>query len=152
MRFSRTRIANGIGLPGETADDVQRTTELVDDLKKFNCVIIPIIFMPAGGFRRSRNFGFKDMSPEQWDLYSNCMELVLTNASLFLTHSLSSRMKSVVNRAIYFGLSFVRKKIRQLRWKLRPSLYRLKGEGRFHERSPIAKDQETLAKAEAILP
>jgi radical SAM superfamily enzyme YgiQ (UPF0313 family) len=141
-----------LGLPGETADDVQRTAELVDDLKKFNCVIIPIIFMPAGGFRRSHNFGFEDMSPEQWDLYSNCMELVLTNASLFLTHSLSSRMKSVVNRAIYFGLSFVRKKIRQLRWKLRPSLYRLKREGRVHESSPLAKDQETLAKAEAILP
>ncbi len=140
-----------LGLPGETANDVQRTAELVDDLKKFNCVIIPIIFMPAGGFRRSHNFSFSDMSSEQWDLYSSCMELVLTNASLFITHSLSSGMKKFVNRTMYFGLSFVRKKIRQWRWKLRQSLYKLKEEGRVHEYSPLPKDQEKLAEAEALI-
>ncbi|GAG80717.1 unnamed protein product, partial [marine sediment metagenome] len=35
-----------LGLPEETSDDLMKTLELVDRLKSFNCVLMPIIFMP----------------------------------------------------------------------------------------------------------
>ena len=108
-----------LGLPNETPDDVQRTNELVDDIKHTNSVIIPIIFMPAGGFRRRQNFGIEDMSPEHWELYLNCMELVLKNAKLFVTHSFSPFMQRLAGNAMHMGLGFVRKKIRQWRWTIR---------------------------------
>ncbi len=108
-----------LGLPDETPDDVQRTNELVDDIKSTNSVIIPIIFMPAGGFRRRQNFGIENMSPEHWDLYLNCMELVLKNAKLFVTHSFSPFMQRIVGDAMHVALGYVRKKIRKWRWTIR---------------------------------
>ncbi|MFX1474419.1 MAG: B12-binding domain-containing radical SAM protein [Promethearchaeota archaeon] len=107
-----------LGLPDETPDDIQRTNELVDDLKDFNCVIIPIIFMPAGGFRRRHSFGIEDMSHAHWDLYLNCMELILKNAQLFITHSFSPFLQRMVRGAMNFGLGYIRKKIRKWRWTL----------------------------------
>ncbi len=108
-----------LGLPDETPDDIQRTNELVDDIKHTNSVIIPIIFMPAGGFRRHQNFEIENMSSEHWDLYLNCMELVLKNAKLFVTHSFPPFMQRIVGDAMHVGLGFVRKKIRKWRWALR---------------------------------
>jgi hypothetical protein len=90
----------------------------VDDLKGFNCVIIPIIFMPAGGFRRRHSFGIEDMSQEHWDLYLNCMELILKNAQLFITHSFSPFLQRIASGAMNIALGYVRKKLRKWRWAL----------------------------------
>lgn len=139
-----------LGLPGETADDVQRTNELVDELKGYNCVIIPIIFMPAGGFRRSKNFTYQDMTSEQWDLYSNCMELILDNAHLFLTHNLSARLTQTIKGTMRFGLGFVRKKIRQWRGKLRPAKNRLTVEGKGPESEYPSLTRKGRTSSEAI--
>jgi radical SAM superfamily enzyme YgiQ (UPF0313 family) len=128
-----------LGLPDETADDVQRTNELVDDIKSTNSVIIPIIFMPAGGFRRRQNFGIDDMSPEHWDLYLNCMELVLKNAKLFVTHSFSPFMQRIVGDGMHVALGYVRKKLRKWRWAIR-----------HQRRAPPAERTRPLVPAEAF--
>lgn len=38
-----------MGLPGETPDDVIKTIELVEELKDFKSLIVPLFFVPIGG-------------------------------------------------------------------------------------------------------
>jgi len=108
-----------LGLPGETSKDVALTMELVEQLKGYNCVVIPIIFMPAAGFRRSPSFGYEDMTEEHWELFLSCVELITKNASLFLTHSLPPTLRRLAEGAIRMALNPVRRRIRLWRWRRR---------------------------------
>ncbi|GAI25242.1 unnamed protein product, partial [marine sediment metagenome] len=49
-----------IGLPGETADDVVKTIELVERLREFRSLIVPLFFVPIGGLENEKFFGVKD--------------------------------------------------------------------------------------------
>ncbi len=115
-----------IGLPGETNKDVVRTMELVDRIKHFNCVITPVIFVPAGGLRRSTFQTFDRMTPEQWALFQQCIEQTLQSAILWLGR-VSNRlvnifMKVVVHRLFMFSAGLFRKRryklLRKLGWRL----------------------------------
>jgi radical SAM superfamily enzyme YgiQ (UPF0313 family) len=81
-----------LGLPDETADDLMKTMELVDELKKYNCVTMPIIFMPSARLRKQYNsahskregdFSFEHMTKEHWMVFCNCMDHTLSNLGLF---------------------------------------------------------------------
>lgn len=62
-----------IGLPGETADDVVKTIELVERLREFRSLIVPLFFVPIGGLENEKFFGVKDLLPEHWQLMATCM-------------------------------------------------------------------------------
>ncbi|MET1101642.1 MAG: radical SAM protein [Pyrodictiaceae archaeon] len=40
-----------VGLPGETVDDIVKTTELVERLRPYRSLIVPMFFVPMGVFR-----------------------------------------------------------------------------------------------------
>ncbi len=114
-----------IGLPGETSKDVVRTMELVDRIKDYNCVITPVIFVPAGRLRRSTFQTFDRMSPEQWALFQQCIEQTLENAILWLGR-VSNRlvnlfMKVIIHRLFMFSAGLFRKRryklLRKLGWR-----------------------------------
>jgi radical SAM superfamily enzyme YgiQ (UPF0313 family) len=115
-----------IGLPGETSKDVVRTMELVDRIKHFNCVITPVVFVPAGRLRRSTFQTFDRMTPEQWALFQQCIEQTLENAILWLGR-VSNRlvnvfMKVVIHRLFMFSAGLFRKRryklLRKLGWRV----------------------------------
>lgn len=62
-----------IGLPGEGAEDVLRTMELVERLKEFRSLIVPLFFVPIGGLKGQKFFGVGDMRPEHWQLMAACV-------------------------------------------------------------------------------
>ncbi|MFX1474422.1 MAG: B12-binding domain-containing radical SAM protein [Promethearchaeota archaeon] len=114
-----------IGLPGETSKDVVRTMELVDRIKHFNCVITPVIFVPAGRLRRTTFHTFDRMTPEQWALFHQCIEQTLENAILWLGR-VSNRlvnlfMKVVIHRLFMFSAGLFRKRryklLRKMGWR-----------------------------------
>jgi len=102
-----------LGLPGETRDDVLKSLELVDELKSYNCVIAPIIFMPAGRLRRREGFSFELMTDEYWELFRRCIEQTLSKAPSFLkSDSMVKKIRNSLIRAFfYLGI------IRMRNWK-----------------------------------
>jgi radical SAM superfamily enzyme YgiQ (UPF0313 family) len=113
-----------IGLPGETSDDIMRTMELVDRIKDLNCVITPVVFVPAGRLRRSGVFTYEQMTPEQWALFLQCIQQVLNHLHLWVGRVsdpiLSAFMDTIVRRIFSLSASFLglrwRRKLKQLGW------------------------------------
>ncbi|MHC1581439.1 MAG: B12-binding domain-containing radical SAM protein [Candidatus Syntropharchaeia archaeon] len=63
-----------MGLPGETPDDVLKTIELIESLKEYKSLIVPLFFVPIGVLDREKFFRMKDMLPEHWQLWAACLK------------------------------------------------------------------------------
>jgi len=65
-----------LGLPGETADDVVKTTELVESLWDYTGMMLPLFFTPIGQTRlgNANGFGRDRATPEHWELVGTCLE------------------------------------------------------------------------------
>ncbi len=61
-----------IGLPEETPDDIIKTIELVEDLKEFRSLIVPMYFVPMGALR-GRDWYKVQPTDEQMDLMKICL-------------------------------------------------------------------------------
>ena len=44
-----------LNLPGETPDDVMKTVELIERLKPYRSIIVPMFFVPMGGLKGEKN-------------------------------------------------------------------------------------------------
>jgi len=78
------------GLPGETAEDVMKTIELVESLKSYTGLMLPLFFTPMALTKLGDIKGFdKDRAlPEHWELVGLCLEYNLRH--LKHLHSLYS--------------------------------------------------------------
>ncbi|MGC8816704.1 MAG: B12-binding domain-containing radical SAM protein [Candidatus Hadarchaeum sp.] len=63
-----------MGLPGETTDDVTKTIELVEELKDYKSLIVPLFFVPLGVLGKEKRFTVEDMKPEHWKLLAACVK------------------------------------------------------------------------------
>jgi len=64
-----------IGLPGETDRDLDLTIDLLEELKKFKSLIVPLFLVSMGGLKnRAKSFNINDMSPKQAELFLKCWE------------------------------------------------------------------------------
>lgn len=57
-----------LGLPGETQDDVVKTIELVEDLRPYRSIIVPMFFVPMGVLRREDWFTSVNFTYEHAEL------------------------------------------------------------------------------------
>ena len=63
-----------MGLPGGNEEDVIKTIELVEDLKEYKSLIVPLFFVPIGMLNKEKFFRTKDMLPEHWRLLATCID------------------------------------------------------------------------------
>jgi radical SAM superfamily enzyme YgiQ (UPF0313 family) len=65
-----------LGLPGEEAQDVLQTIELVDSLKDYTGLMLPLFFTPMAQTRLGgvKGFGRDQALPEHWELVGLCLE------------------------------------------------------------------------------
>jgi radical SAM superfamily enzyme YgiQ (UPF0313 family) len=65
-----------LGLPGETAGDVDMTIDLVDSLREYTGLMLPLFFTPMAetGLGGLRGFGRERALPEHWELVGLCLE------------------------------------------------------------------------------
>lgn len=61
------------GLPGETEYDVIKTIELMDDLKDFRSLIVPLLFVPMGRLKDEDFFKAEQMNELQMELLAKCL-------------------------------------------------------------------------------
>ncbi|MEM2908100.1 MAG: radical SAM protein [Candidatus Hadarchaeales archaeon] len=62
-----------IGFPDEKPDDIVETIELVEKLREYRSLIVPLFFVPIGVMREEKFFRLKDMLPEHWMLFAACL-------------------------------------------------------------------------------
>ena len=65
-----------LGLPGETAEDVIKTTELVESLMDYTGLMLPLFFTTIADTKLGgrRGFAKEDALPEHWHLVGLCLE------------------------------------------------------------------------------
>ena len=62
-----------VGLRGETEDDIIKTIELIDDLKDFKSLIVPLFFVPMGRLKSQDWFKYEELSPVHKQLLRVCL-------------------------------------------------------------------------------
>ena len=63
-----------MGLPGERAQDVEMTIDLIKDLRPCKSLIVPLFFVPLGDMKEDEFFRAEAMLPEHWILLGECLE------------------------------------------------------------------------------
>jgi radical SAM superfamily enzyme YgiQ (UPF0313 family) len=64
-----------IGLPGETEKDVDLTIDLVEKLRAFKSLIVPLFLVSEGGLKdRAESFSMDRMTPKRSELFLKCWE------------------------------------------------------------------------------
>lgn len=65
-----------IGLPDETDDDIIKTIELVERLRDYRSLIVPLIFIPMEvcALRREKMFTKEKLRETHWELLITCMD------------------------------------------------------------------------------
>ncbi len=64
-----------LGLPGETEKDVEFTIRLVEDLKPFKSLIVPLFLVSMGGLKNKvKSFTLENMTNKHYELYLKCWE------------------------------------------------------------------------------
>jgi radical SAM superfamily enzyme YgiQ (UPF0313 family) len=63
-----------VGVPEETEDDVMKTIELMDDVKDFRSLIVPLFFVPMGRLKDEDWFKNTKMTKAHEELMIKCVE------------------------------------------------------------------------------
>ena len=63
-----------VGLPQETEEDVIKTIELMDDLKGYRSLIVPLFFVPTGRLKDEDWFKRANMNVLHQELLIKCMD------------------------------------------------------------------------------
>jgi radical SAM superfamily enzyme YgiQ (UPF0313 family) len=62
-----------VGLPEETEDDTIKTLELMDELKDFKSLIVPLFFVPVGRLKNQDWFKYEELSWSHKELLRVCL-------------------------------------------------------------------------------
>ena len=74
-----------IGLPHETEEDIQLTIDLVDELKEFKSVIMPLFYVSQGGMKeKTKSFDLNNINQKECELLLKCWDHSLDWAEILL--------------------------------------------------------------------
>jgi len=62
-----------LGLPEETPDDLMKTAELLDRLRPYRSLIVPLMFVPMGVLKNKNWFLDKDITAEHIEVLRKCL-------------------------------------------------------------------------------
>ncbi|MBS7643891.1 B12-binding domain-containing radical SAM protein [Candidatus Bathyarchaeota archaeon] len=94
-----------IGLPGETEGDINLTIDLLEELKTFKSLLVPLFLVSEGRLKnRTTSFTLKEMTTKHSEVFLTCWEHNLYWAPRLLEEYLSI---SINNRIVRYGLKLV---------------------------------------------
>lgn len=104
-----------VGLPDETEDDLIKTMELVDDLKDFRSLIVPLFFVPLGRLKNEDWFKSAELSELHRRLLFQCTEHDFRWVDNLLEISFDGKWYAPFLREFYKTFSGIAKrKVRQI--------------------------------------
>jgi radical SAM superfamily enzyme YgiQ (UPF0313 family) len=93
------------GLPQETEDDVIQTIELLDDIKGYRAMVVPLFFVPMGRLKDRDWFSREQLSGPQEELLKKCLANgIYWGKDLARGYNRGHLYSPIVNRAL---LTFV---------------------------------------------
>jgi radical SAM superfamily enzyme YgiQ (UPF0313 family) len=106
-----------IGLPGETEKDIDLTIDLVEELRAFKSLIVPLFLVSEGGLKdRAESFSVRKMTPKHSELFLKCWGHNLNWSDVFLKEYFLTkgggkgyRLRLVFSYAIKQGKKLIRK-------------------------------------------
>lgn len=94
-----------VGLPEETERDIDLTIELLEELKAFKSLIVPLFLVSEGRLKnRAESFTLEKMTPKHSELFLKCWEHNLHWAPILVEEHSNMCIK---NRAARYGLKLV---------------------------------------------
>ncbi len=106
-----------VGLPDEQESDVLKTMELIDDLKNYRSLIVPLFFVPLGKLGREDWFSEVKLSPLHKQLFVKCAEHDFRWVNDLIDSSLSNKWYSSLLKGLYKGFAVVAKnKLRRVEY------------------------------------
>jgi len=107
-----------LGFPDETEEDIDLTIEMVEKLKEFKSLVVPLFLVPMGGLKdRVDSFTIEKMTPKNSELFFECWEHNFNWIPILLREHVNSSVKS---KSARFGLKLVMSyAIRQARKMIR---------------------------------
>ena len=108
-----------VGIPGEREEDIIKTMELLDDLRSFRSLIVPLFFVPLGRMRRKDWFRRAEMSELHKQLLLQCTEHDFHWVDNLLKIAFKGKWYERVLREFYKAfVGIAKRKVRQLESKL----------------------------------
>lgn len=104
-----------LGFPNETPDDVVRTIELIDRLKPYRSIIVPMFFVPMGVFKKNRWFMRDNMRPEHVDVLMKMYEHSVYWAEDIMRFYMSSPLQAPLRFVLKYFIRYVKKKVHEYR-------------------------------------
>jgi radical SAM superfamily enzyme YgiQ (UPF0313 family) len=105
-----------LGLPGETEEDIDLTIELLEELKPFKSLIVPLFLVSMGGLKnKAESFTLENMTQKHYELYLKCWEHNLNWASALLEDYTHIAIRGrVAQYGLKFFFSYAIKQMREL--------------------------------------
>ena len=124
-----------LGMPGERAEDVQKTLDLVRDLRESKGLIVPLFFVPLGQMTEADSFTPEHMLPEHWMLLAECIDHDFYWTSVLMDELFAqNRMSTAKTRLFKLAAWYMQR-------RLRPYLEYMQ-EGRNPLREMVDRDME----------
>jgi radical SAM superfamily enzyme YgiQ (UPF0313 family) len=127
-----------IGLPGEIEKDVDLTIDLVEKLRAFKSLIVPLFLVSEGALKdRAESFSVEKMTPKRCELFLKCWEHNLEWGETFLKEYYTKSgwqgygQKLVFSYAIKQGRELIRKCRNDYQYDL-PAMIRDAREGKIN--------------------
>jgi radical SAM superfamily enzyme YgiQ (UPF0313 family) len=89
------------GLPQETDGDILKTIELIEDLKWFKSLIVPLFFVPMGRLKDRDWFKAEQLTPLQIELFLICLRHDLKWARAFMDDYLRGKWYAPFLKPLY---------------------------------------------------
>lgn len=103
------------GLPQETDEDVVKTIELIDDLKDFKSLIVPLFFVPLGRLKDEDWFRLEQMSCLHRELLVKCLRHDIRWAKVMIHSYFKGKWYGPLSAFLYwFFVKLVERKARKV--------------------------------------
>ncbi len=120
-----------LNLPEETPDDIQKTLELMDRIKDYPSLVVPMYFVPMGVLKNKEELLKFRIKPEHVEVMWKCLEHSLRWAPRLTDMYLSEN--PAVRFLVKMFLKFVAWKKKRLESKVKEILEELSREGYVHK-------------------
>lgn len=137
-----------MGMPGEQREDVERTLELVRDLRPHKSLIVPLFFVPLGEMTESDFFTPGEMLPEHWMLLAECLDHDFHWSSVLMDELFrQNRISAAKSRIMKFAAWYMQRRLRPYMETMKEGTSPIEPEARFDERPGLFEGGRERAEA-----